>query len=221
MTTTTTMGKKKPAGEEITQLDPLLRDLSEKKKSFRNSVISLSSELRDVRNRLAEREDCLRKLTVAKQEAEAKTEMMGQQICLLKTSLEKRDKYLQLEAANNQHLGFNVLHTNEDEEHLKYVDGNGIDQKEIVHVSSNQNVISSGEISDGYYYFPRLRLEIGLLSQELHSHVEKHQTRDEELKMRILELELCFQDRKRRINTQKLTKLNKCYYCYFLDRITR
>lgn len=72
MMAVTMIGKKKPPpvssiSNTSTQLDPLLRDLSEKKKSFRNSVISLSSELRDARNRLAQREDCLRKMTLAKQ----------------------------------------------------------------------------------------------------------------------------------------------------------
>jgi hypothetical protein len=34
-------------------LDPLLKDLTEKKLSFRKNVVSLAAELKDVRNKLA------------------------------------------------------------------------------------------------------------------------------------------------------------------------
>jgi hypothetical protein len=34
-------------------LDPLLKDLTDKKLSFRKSVVSLAAELKDVRNKLA------------------------------------------------------------------------------------------------------------------------------------------------------------------------
>jgi hypothetical protein len=37
-------------------LDPLLKDLTEKKLSFRRNVASLASELKDVRNKLASQE---------------------------------------------------------------------------------------------------------------------------------------------------------------------
>ena len=39
------------------ELDPLLRDLTEKKLSFRKNVVSLAAELKDVRNRLASQEE--------------------------------------------------------------------------------------------------------------------------------------------------------------------
>lgn len=39
------------------ELDPLLKDLTEKKLSFRKNVVSLAAELRDVRNRLASQEE--------------------------------------------------------------------------------------------------------------------------------------------------------------------
>lgn len=37
-------------------LDPLLKDLTEKKLSFRKNVVSLAAELKDVRNKLASQE---------------------------------------------------------------------------------------------------------------------------------------------------------------------
>jgi hypothetical protein len=37
-------------------LDPLLKDLTEKKLSFRRNVVSLAAELKDVRNKLASQE---------------------------------------------------------------------------------------------------------------------------------------------------------------------
>lgn len=39
------------------ELDPLLKDLNEKKLSFRRNVVSLAAELKDVRTRLASREE--------------------------------------------------------------------------------------------------------------------------------------------------------------------
>lgn len=39
------------------ELDPLLKDLTEKKLSFRKNVVSLAAELKDVRNRLASQEE--------------------------------------------------------------------------------------------------------------------------------------------------------------------
>lgn len=42
-------------------VDPLLKDLSEKKQSFRRSVVSLASELKDVRTRLASQEESIEK----------------------------------------------------------------------------------------------------------------------------------------------------------------
>lgn len=39
------------------ELDPLLKDLTEKKLSFRKSVVSLAAELKDVRSRLSLQEE--------------------------------------------------------------------------------------------------------------------------------------------------------------------
>lgn len=49
------------------QLDPLLKDLSEKKQSFRRSVVSLATELKDVRNRLATQEESVARETLNRQ----------------------------------------------------------------------------------------------------------------------------------------------------------
>lgn len=48
------------------ELDPLLKDLTEKKLSFRKNVVSLAAELKDVRNRLASQEESFAKESQSK-----------------------------------------------------------------------------------------------------------------------------------------------------------
>lgn len=43
------------------ELDPLLKDLTEKKLSFKRNVVSLATELKDVRSRLATQENLFTK----------------------------------------------------------------------------------------------------------------------------------------------------------------
>jgi hypothetical protein len=45
-----------PSTASSSDLDPLLKDLTEKKLSFRKNVVSLAAELKDVRNKLASQE---------------------------------------------------------------------------------------------------------------------------------------------------------------------
>lgn len=47
--------------------DPLLRDLSEKKQSFRRNVVSLAAELKDVRIRLSSQEESFAKESLTRQ----------------------------------------------------------------------------------------------------------------------------------------------------------
>ena len=49
------------------ELDPLLKDLTEKKQSFRRNVLSMAAELKDVRNRLASREETIFRETLTRQ----------------------------------------------------------------------------------------------------------------------------------------------------------
>lgn len=47
---------KMPTSVSLREDDPLLKDLSEKKQSFRRNVVSLATELKEARTRLAEQE---------------------------------------------------------------------------------------------------------------------------------------------------------------------
>ncbi|KAG6406321.1 hypothetical protein SASPL_133921 [Salvia splendens] len=74
----------------VREVDPLLKDLSEKKQSFRRNVVSLAAELKEVRSRLASQEQSV--------EAETKLKKMEKEICQLEKSLE--EKNAQLQASN-------------------------------------------------------------------------------------------------------------------------
>lgn len=51
---------------EKTTVDPLLRDLDEKKESFRRNVVSLAAELKQVRGRLVIQEQSFLKETITR-----------------------------------------------------------------------------------------------------------------------------------------------------------
>lgn len=51
---------------EKTKVDPLLRDLDEKKESFRRNVVSLAAELKQVRGRLVSQEQSFLKETITR-----------------------------------------------------------------------------------------------------------------------------------------------------------
>lgn len=52
---------------DVAEIDPLLRDLSEKKQSFRRNVVSLAAELKDVRIRLSTQEQSFAKESLTRQ----------------------------------------------------------------------------------------------------------------------------------------------------------
>lgn len=80
------------------EIDPLLRDLSEKKQNFRRNVVSLAAELKDVRNRLSSQEESFAKESLTRQEAEARAKILEQEISRLQKSLDERN--LQLQASS-------------------------------------------------------------------------------------------------------------------------
>ena len=51
----------------VREIDPLLKDLNEKNQSFRRNVVSLATELKDVRSRLATREQSFVRETLTRQ----------------------------------------------------------------------------------------------------------------------------------------------------------
>ncbi|KAI3786760.1 hypothetical protein L1987_40699 [Smallanthus sonchifolius] len=81
------------------EIDPLLRDLSEKKQSFRRNVVSLAAELKDVRSRLSCQEESFAKESLTRQEAEARAKNMEEEISRLQKSLDERN--LQLQASSS------------------------------------------------------------------------------------------------------------------------
>ncbi|KAK4802058.1 hypothetical protein SAY86_000261 [Trapa natans] len=80
-------------------IDPLLKDLNEKKQSFRRNVVSLAAELKEVRSRLASQEQTFAKETITRQEAEAKAKGLEEEICRLKPALDERNGELQASAS--------------------------------------------------------------------------------------------------------------------------
>lgn len=49
------------------ELDPLLKDLNEKKQIFRRNIVSLAAELKDVRTRLASKEEVFGREIITRQ----------------------------------------------------------------------------------------------------------------------------------------------------------
>ncbi|OWM62876.1 nuclear envelope-associated protein 2-like [Punica granatum] len=79
--------------------DPLLKDLDEKKQSFRRNVVSLAAELKDVRGRLASQEHSFARENLTRQEAQRKVKKMEEEIYRLQERLEERDGQLQASAS--------------------------------------------------------------------------------------------------------------------------
>ncbi|GMJ11733.1 hypothetical protein like AT5G26770 [Hibiscus trionum] len=82
--------------------DPLLKDLNEKKQSFRQNVVSLAAELKEVRSRLASQEQSFVQETLTRQEAETKAKHMEEEISKLQVRLEERNGELQASASASE-----------------------------------------------------------------------------------------------------------------------
>ncbi|KAG6702483.1 hypothetical protein I3842_07G035700 [Carya illinoinensis] len=81
------------------EMDPLLKDLNEKKQSFRRNVVSLAAELKEVRTRLASQEQSYAKETLTRQEAETQAKNMEEEIGRLQKTLEEKNAKLQASAS--------------------------------------------------------------------------------------------------------------------------
>ncbi|KAJ6795646.1 myosin-11-like [Iris pallida] len=84
------------------ELDPLLKDLTEKKLSFRKNVVSLATELKDMRSRLASQEESFIRETISRQVAETKAKSMEEEIGKLQSCLEERNKQLNSSTSNSK-----------------------------------------------------------------------------------------------------------------------
>ncbi|XP_074321053.1 nuclear envelope-associated protein 2-like isoform X2 [Silene latifolia] len=82
------------------EIDPLLRDLSEKKQNFRRNVVSLAVELKDVRTRLSLQEQSCAKESLTRQATEAKAKVMEEEVYRLNKNLEEKNKELQVSASS-------------------------------------------------------------------------------------------------------------------------
>jgi len=87
------------AGRDI---DPLLKDLSERKQSFRRNVVSMAVELKEVRCRLASKEQSFTRETLTRQEAEIRAKNMEEEMLRLQKSLEDRNEQLQTSASTSE-----------------------------------------------------------------------------------------------------------------------
>ncbi|KAJ4915023.1 hypothetical protein Rs2_00573 [Raphanus sativus] len=70
--------------------DPLLKDLSEKKQSFRRNVVSLAADLKQARTRLAEQERFCSQEAISRQEAETRVKRMEDEMLELSKELNKK-----------------------------------------------------------------------------------------------------------------------------------
>lgn len=83
-----------PSSVSSSDLDPLLRDLTEKKLSFRRNVVSLAAELKDVRNKLASQEQLFVRESQTRKFAETKARSMEEEISKLQKCLNDKDEQL-------------------------------------------------------------------------------------------------------------------------------
>lgn len=88
------MEKKGGSSYSTRELDPLLKDLTEKKLSLRDNVKALVGELNDVRSRLALQEDSYYREARSRQAAETKARSMEEEIERLQKFLGERDGLL-------------------------------------------------------------------------------------------------------------------------------
>eukprot|EP00261_Vitis_vinifera_P007961 XP_002276639.2 PREDICTED: myosin heavy chain, cardiac muscle isoform [Vitis vinifera] len=90
------------SSSSVRDIDPLLKDLNEKKQSFRKNVVSLAAELKEVRGRLASQEQSFAKETLNRKVAETKAKSMEEEIGRLQKSLEERNGQLQASAMTTE-----------------------------------------------------------------------------------------------------------------------
>ncbi|XP_068318680.1 nuclear envelope-associated protein 2-like isoform X1 [Pyrus communis] len=88
----------------VHDFDPLLKDLNERKQSFRRNVVSLASELKDVRSRLASQEQSFVKETLTRQASETKAKHLEEDISIMQKRLEQRNQQLEVSASAAEKL---------------------------------------------------------------------------------------------------------------------
>lgn len=86
----------------VREIDPVLKDLGEKKQSFRRNVVSLATELNDLRHRLASQQQSFVRETLTRQEAEAKAEKLEEEMRRLEECLVEKNGELQATASTSE-----------------------------------------------------------------------------------------------------------------------
>ncbi|KAG1327616.1 nuclear envelope-associated protein 2 [Cocos nucifera] len=96
-------GEKTPtSSSSSSELDPLLKDLTEKKLSFQRNIVSLAAELKDVRSRLALREESFARESRTRQVAESKVTSMEEEIGRLQKCLGERNEQLRASTSTSE-----------------------------------------------------------------------------------------------------------------------
>lgn len=95
-------GEKVVSSSSSLELDPLLKDLNEKKLSFRRNVVSLAAELKDVRSRLASQEESFIQEKQSRHVAEAKSKNLEEEIVTLQKYLNARDCQLKASSSTSE-----------------------------------------------------------------------------------------------------------------------
>ncbi|KAK1294914.1 hypothetical protein QJS10_CPA16g01753 [Acorus calamus] len=89
----------------MTDLDPLLKDLSERKQSVRRNVVNLASELKDARTRLTLQGESFNRESYTRKVVEMKAKGMEDEIARLQRGLEERDGLLEAStSASEQYI---------------------------------------------------------------------------------------------------------------------
>ncbi|CAN6326614.1 unnamed protein product [Urochloa humidicola] len=83
-------------------LDPLLKDLTEKQLSFRRNVVSLAAELKDVRNKLALQEQLFVSESQTRKVAETKARSMEEEVSKLQKCLQEKDEQLRSSTSSTE-----------------------------------------------------------------------------------------------------------------------
>ncbi|RWV89031.1 hypothetical protein GW17_00048842 [Ensete ventricosum] len=97
------------ASSSSVELDPLLKDLTEKKLSFKKNVVSLAAELKDVRRRLALQEQSFTKETHTRKVAfdclvVKNAKSMEEEIGQLQICLQDKDEKLKTSVSTSQEV---------------------------------------------------------------------------------------------------------------------
>ncbi|KAL6865344.1 hypothetical protein ACP4OV_016495 [Aristida adscensionis] len=92
----------KVAPSSSSDLDPLLKDLTEKKLSFRRNVVSLAAELKDVRHKLASQEQLFARESQTRKVAETKARSMEEEVTKLQKCLQDKDEQLRVSTCSTE-----------------------------------------------------------------------------------------------------------------------